>query len=81
MRAITKDSILTTATATYEGTPFYHHSTIGQYDAHMTTYAQRATFYNLYLYLGYNMYYILFHIHAVWFTLKTSYNTVLFVST
>ena len=65
MRAIAEYTILATSTTAYKGTTLYQHSTIGQYDAHMTTYTQWATFYDLHLYLRYNMHYILFHIDAV----------------
>lgn len=44
----------------------------------MATYAQRAALYYLHLDLRYNMYYILFHINTIFFTYRTSFDTVLF---
>lgn len=65
VRAIAEYTILAASTTTYKGAILYQHSTIGQCDAHMTTYTQWPTFYDLHLDLRYNMHYILFHIDAV----------------
>ena len=78
MRSVAKNAILATAAPTYKGATLYQNRAIGQYYSHMTTYAQWATFYNLHLYLRHNMYYTLFHIHAVLFSSKTLHRTVLF---
>ena len=67
MRAIAEYTILAAPATAHKCATFYQDSSIRQYYTHMSSYAQRATLYHLYLYLRHDVYYILFHILQYFF--------------
>lgn len=78
MRAIAKEPIFTATTTTYKGATLHHRCPVGEYDAHMATYAQGPTSYHPHLNLRLNVYNILIHNSTILSTIRTAQHDILF---